>query len=282
MEYKQFLDKLKDKDLNNYYPIFQKEKIVVDEKNCNYQLVLSNYDVIYLSEVAYEILKYCNGENSISEIIDILFNIYDVEKINLKNDILITFYELWNNTVVEWKDKKNIFSSLYMYSPKIGVEYKVPIFQEIIKRLKDEHSRYIFNSHYNKLVKFSKPYLEKGIKFLGTLYFDCYDNDKLKFSIAYTPVYSYLTGKELLGFNIEYILILDDDIEFVKENLGELLKWSMTFINLNSLKARTDRLFFQIELSSENGKIDFLSSLGFSKNQCNKGRNIIMEKLIKY
>lgn len=76
-------------------------------------------------------MNFCDGDNSIEDIVEKLSNIYYKTNINIIRADLMTILErLWLSRQLVWKEKNNPFSKKYQFEEK-GVKYKMIMEEEL-------------------------------------------------------------------------------------------------------------------------------------------------------
>ena len=96
MKIEKIMQVIKSNDDAEYFPIFKKSGVIVDEKSedCVW-LIPHKENAITINKTAYNILKMCDGQNSIKDITDKLNKEYGIQFDIIKKDLVSTLYSLF-------------------------------------------------------------------------------------------------------------------------------------------------------------------------------------------
>lgn len=222
--------KTKEKNYNLYYPLFQKEMFIIKKIGEGFILALPNHQEIALNETMMEILNLCNGDNSLAELIEVLYDTYDASVETITGDLIDTVFKAWGVGLLEWKDSKNLFMEIYTYSPSEEVRYSVAEYKDIKKIFTNCEGKAFYNSKFKQTVKYSSTLIESAIKNQGTLYFEMFLNDNRAITMGYTPIRDYSDGGKTLFYQVDY-LYFNRDVSIEKQMYDEFICWTLSFEN---------------------------------------------------
>lgn len=252
--------KLKDKDLGNYYPIFDKDKYIIKEYGNGFVLALPDHQEISLNETLMEVLGMCTGKSSVNDIVKKMLDMYDVEVETAESDLVKVLHDTWGIGIVTWKDDNNLFHTIYSYSPNEDTKYEISEFQNLIQYLETFDEGALYNSSYKRKVKYCSTSIEEAVNKAGTLYFEYKKNDKVLCLMGYTPKYHFKDGVgKVLYYSIDYLYINKDET-ISNQQFEDFIKWTISFRD-----EKEPEIHFELILDSiyEKDAEDVLAELNF-------------------
>lgn len=226
----EFLERLAGVDFNEYFPVFNKEKLIIKKIGIGYIIALPNHQEVSANETLMDIFNFCNGENSVEKVFQEMFDLYDAPIDLLKKDIMSNLYDAAAFGLVVWKGGKNIFSNIYTYQYDKDITFSVTEASRIFNIINSNNEIGIKSSLYKPKVKYTTSKLEEAIRERETLYFDISHSNETDCLIGLTPVKDYSGDEEIIYYSVDYSYV-NPDSKISVELFNKLMKWAVGFRN---------------------------------------------------
>lgn len=229
MGLKDIINKIKDEELDEYLPIFNRKVTNIDERNNGY-IVSSNKIIkpLEINETCLLIYNLCNGSNSILFIIKHITQEYSAIYENAKIDVLNILYNTWKLNILQWKGGKHPFSQLFKYEykdKKNSIKYSVLLNGELHKAIKlTNESKYI-NPYLNFDLDYNKASINNKVSIGVENFFElkCNDNLIALFSIRAAVTLRPVTN--VLSFDICYCYINENFVKELRDYIHDFFRW---------------------------------------------------------
>jgi hypothetical protein len=252
MKLEKILYETKDNNLNDFYPIFKKNGVIIDKKENEYWLIPHKERPVTVNNTTYEILCSCNGKNSMNQITDTISSKYDVYNETVKKDLIRTLYSLSSVNLIAWKKGTDYFGPLYQYKDKtINCLYKRLEYINVRKGIDATIDKAILTCKYKKDNMYTNLNLQVRMAMGKEVYFACYDEDVLLFLIALEPIISIRPVLEFISYHLEYLYVDNfkpDTVYKFKRFLEWCISW---YLESNNLLLDLSKIVISTQLLEE-------------------------------
>ncbi|EGD50778.1 PqqD family protein [Thermoanaerobacter thermohydrosulfuricus] len=249
-------------------PIFNKESLeyLREEKNGYITIILKNHPELrelIINPTAVEILKKCDGENTMEDIHNYLCDKYDsIDSKQIANDVLQVLSNFTKVGLISWKGEKNPFMSIYeemLDGIRLRIAEETDIksiikMVEVIKSKKGDESILCYINPYKKIdIEYQEVAIrQKLFAFTEEFVLVSKDNNDIGLISFAIPI-DYKSSA--WSINLIYIPI---------EVFDKAFKYAITKIPLISVRRITKIKFHWIEGTIDKRVLDCFAKCGFS------------------
>lgn len=289
MKIEKIMQVIKSNDDAEYFPIFKKSGVIVDEKSedCVW-LIPHKENAITINKTAYNILKMCDGQNSIKDITDKLNKEYGIQFDIIKKDLVSTLYSLFYVNLIVWKKGENYFAPLFQceYKENLFKKLELKDIKKLIKNIREDNS--IISVRYDKKSMYTDLNIQVRLSMGKDLYFACYDKGEIKMALAFEPIISIRPSLEFISYHAEH-LYFNPAYSITSEEFDVFAKWCVNwYLESNNLSPKNKREIMYSQISDETAlNCSKLKEIGFNiigkMNQENGNNDVfVYEKQLIY
>ena len=273
-------------DLNNYFPVFKRNGVIIDKKKDCYWLIPHRENPVSINESTYEILGLCDGSKSMKDIVTYMAETYEVDEEQIKQDLISVLYSLYYVNLVVWKKGINYFQEVFQHQTPEFLYKRLELLdiRNCVANTKDEA---LISAKYDKENMYTNINLQVRMSLGKDVYFGCYRGDKLEAVVALEPVISIRPCLEFLSYNVEYLYI-NEESQLTDVQFDDFVKWCVGwYLESNNIDAGQTNEFINFQALEDDSSVEQLKKLGFKaagvmENE-NKTQNVtVFEKELCY
>lgn len=252
MKIEKIMQATKNNDDAEYFPIFKKNGVIIDEKSEDcFWLIPHKENAITINRTAYGILKMCDGQNSIKDIIEKLIEEYGIQFDIIKRDLVSTLYSLFYVNLIVWKKGKNYFLPLFEHKYKEHLFKKLELkdIKKLIKNIQEDNS--VISVRYDKKNMYTDLNIQVRLSMGKDLYFACYDKEEIEMALAFEPIISIRPSLEFISYHAE-LLYFNPTYSITSEEFDIFAKWCINwYLESNNLKPKNKREIIYTQITDE-------------------------------
>lgn len=218
-------------NINEVYPFLSQNPNILLESLENKKYCFRNPKLpkpLIFNEATYMILSYCDGENSIKDILDTESSLFpDAEYEKIKKDIINILYPLWKLKIIMFKKGILPFDGYLNKAISEKLEFRVEYNpSEIVRILNDKETGTVCEDNYTM----TKADLNISFMYNNQLFFSLIDDGCRIITLNLIPYCICQPYTDILYFNTDYIFI-SKDYNFSKDLINDFIMWCIDFYN---------------------------------------------------